>query len=68
LGLECTLEKVLTTAGKKKARRYSELLVTSIGTPNHLQNTLHPTVQPGNGPPQTVGLTVKAADPNTSSH
>jgi len=26
LGLECTLEKVLTTAEKERARRYSELL------------------------------------------
>jgi len=60
LGLECTLEKVLTRAGKDRARRYSELLATSIGTPNHSQNTLHPIVQHGDGPPQTVGLIVKA--------
>ena len=25
-------------------------------------------MQPGDGPPQTVGLIVKAADPNTSSY
>lgn len=68
LGLECTLEKVLTTAEKEKARRYSELLATSTGPQTHSQSTLNQIAQPGDGPPQTVGLIIKAADPNTSSH
>jgi hypothetical protein len=66
LGLDCTLEKVLTTA-EDKARRYSELLATSIKPQNHSQNTLNQIAHHGEGPPQTVRLIVKAADPNTSS-
>jgi len=68
LGLESTLEKVLTTAEKERAHRYSELLATSIGTQNGSLNSPHQIAQPGGGPPQTVGLIVKAVDPNTSSH
>ena len=68
LGLECTLEKALTTVEKERTRRYSGLLVTSPSTQAYSQNKLHPVVQPSDGPPPTVGLIVKAADPNTSSH
>jgi len=68
LGLESTLEKVLTTAEKERARRYSELLARSMGTQNGSLNSPHQIAQPGDRPPQTVGLIVKAVDPNTSSN
>ena len=68
LGLECMLEKALTTAEKGRARKYSEILATSPSTQAYSLNKLHPVVQPSDGPPPTVGLIVKAADPNTSSH
>jgi hypothetical protein len=67
LGLECPPGKVLATT-EDKARRYSELLATSIGPQNHPQNTLNQIALPGDGPPQTFGLIVKAADSNISSH
>ena len=68
LGLECMLEKALTTAEKGRTRKYSEILATSPRTQAYSLNKLHPVVQPSDGPPPTVGLIVKAADPNTSSH
>ena len=39
-----------------------------MGTQNGSLNSPHQIAQPGDGPPQTVGLIVKAVDPNTSSH
>jgi hypothetical protein len=67
LGLECMLKKALTTA-KERPRRNRELLATPPSTQAYSQNKLHPAAQPNDGPPPTVGLIVKAADPNTSSH
>jgi len=67
LGLESSLEKALTTA-EERARSYSETLAPSTGTQNQKLNAPHPTAQPSNAPPQPVGLIVRAADPNTTSH
>jgi hypothetical protein len=68
LGLECTLKKALTTIEKERALTYCELLATSPSTQSNSQEIFHPAVQPSDRLPQTVGLIVKAADPNTSSH
>jgi hypothetical protein len=68
LGPERSLEKALTTAEKEKAQRYSELLATSPNTQAYSQNKLHPAVWTRDGPNPTVGLTLKVADSNTSSH
>ena len=51
----------------ERACMYSEQLVTSPSNQVNLQEKLHLAVWPSDGPPQTVGLIVKAADPNTSS-
>jgi hypothetical protein len=58
------VKKALTTAEKEKTSLYSELLVTPLSNKANLWGTA---VQPDNGPPQTVGLIVKVADPNSSS-
>jgi hypothetical protein len=65
LGLECMLEKALTTAEKRRARKYSEILATSPSTQTYSPNKLPSVVQPSDGLPPKVGLIVKAADPNT---
>jgi len=67
LGLESTLGKALSTA-EEKASRYSERLATSMGPNSHSLRTPNPRAQPSDGPPQTVGIIVRAADPNTTSH
>jgi hypothetical protein len=46
----------------------AELLATSPSTQACSQNKLHPAVRPSDGPTPTVGLIVKAAESNTSSH
>jgi hypothetical protein len=68
MGLECTMKKALATAEKERACTYNELRATSPSTQVKSQKILHPVVQPSDGPPPTVGLIVKMADPNTSSH
>ena len=67
LGLESTLGKALSTA-EEKASRYSERLATSMGPNSHSLRTPNPRAQPSDGPPQTAGIIVRAADPNTTSH
>jgi hypothetical protein len=67
LGLESTLGKALSLA-EEKANRYSEQLATSMGPKSHSQRTTNLRAQPVDGPPKTVGIIVRAADPNTTSH
>ena len=60
-------EKALTTAKKERACTYSELLATSPSNQANPQEKLHLSLRPSDSPPQSVGLIVKAADPNTLS-
>jgi hypothetical protein len=66
LGLESTLGKFLTA--EEKASRYSEQLAASMGPKSHSIRSPSSRAQPSDGPPQTVGIIVRAADPNTTSH
>jgi hypothetical protein len=67
LGLESTLGKFLSTA-EEKASRYNEQLRASMGPKSHSIRSPSSRAQPSDSPPQTVGIVVRAADPNTTSH